>query len=84
LIAPRRCHESPGCAVAGCHDIDFTFEWLTVRVYHASSSGSLSYFARLNPDHGFWHWTVSDDGSQVVGASSDHNFGYGPGAWRRA
>lgn len=60
------------------HDIDYNTFYQTVRIYRPATNGSLSYFARLNPDFGLWGWAVSDDGRRVVGIGADNNFGFEP------
>ena len=60
------------------HDIDYTNEWTTLRVYRPAPDGTARYFARLNPDNDIWMSAVSEDGKRVVAAGPDNNGGFDP------
>lgn len=72
ILGPERDYELPS------HDIDYTLEWRTIRVYRPRTNGTFEYFARLNPDFDIWHWDASDDGRRVVATSPNNNIGYDP------
>ena len=72
LTGRERDYELPS------HDIDFTNEWTTLRVYRPAPDGTARYFARLNPDNDIWMSAVSEDGKRVVAAGPGNNGGFDP------